>query len=64
MSNIVVKMKDGSTKEFKHQGRAGGSYTKTLKIEGACAVIENEYYEKVYIPLDSVEEIRETPTRW
>jgi hypothetical protein len=31
--NIIVKMKNGTTKEFLHEGRAGGSYTKTTKYE-------------------------------
>jgi hypothetical protein len=64
MSDITVKMKDGSVREFKHQGRAGGSYTKTLKFEGAFAVIEDEYYHRTAIPAADIAEIKEIPIRW
>ena len=64
MSNITVKMKDGTVREFKHEGRAGGSYTKELKYEGAFAVIEDEYGTKTAIPAADIAEITEHPVRW
>ncbi len=63
MSNIVVVMKDGTKREFFHVGRAGGSYTKRLKLEGGAAIIEDEYYERTIIPLSDIAEIKETPHR-
>jgi hypothetical protein len=64
MSNITVKMKDGTIREFQHVGRAGGSYTKSLKLENGFAVIEDEYYNRTVIPAEDIAEIKETPTRW
>jgi len=63
MANIVVHMKDGNERKFLHEGRAGGSYTKHLKLEGAFAVIEDEYYRRTIIPAQDIREIIETPTR-
>lgn len=65
MTSIVVKMKDGSKREFPHKGRAGGSYTKHLKLEGAFAVITDEYGNQTCIPAADIDQIdtREEP-RW
>lgn len=63
MANIVVKMKDGTVRKFMHEGRSGGSYTKTLHLENGFAVIEDEWYKRVVIPSADIEEIIETPTR-
>ena len=63
MANITVKMKDGTVREFPHKGRAGGSYTKTLKYEGAFAVITDEWYCKTAIPAEDIAEIKTTPDR-
>ncbi len=62
MSNIIVKMKDGNERKFMHEGRAGGSYTKSLKFEGAFAVITDEYHQRTAIPAADIAEIIETPT--
>ncbi len=63
MSNITVKMKDGMVREFKHEGRSGGSYTKTVSYEGAFVIIEDEYHRKTAIPAADIAEVRETPER-
>ena len=64
MSSITVKMKDGTIKEFKHEGRPGGNYTKNAKPEGAFLVIEDEYYVKTYIPAADIAEVIERPNRY
>ena len=64
MSNIVVKMKDGTERKFMHEERPGGSYTKKLKLEGVFAVIEDEYQKRTCIPAADIIEIIETPARW
>ena len=61
MSDIVVKMKDGTTREFRHTGRAGGSYTKTVKFEVGFVIIEDEWYNRTAIPTAEVLEVQETP---
>lgn len=54
-------MKDGSVKEFRHQGRPGGSYTKKLSQEGSFICVTDEYYNKTYIPSGDVKEIKIEP---
>lgn len=61
MASITVKMKNGTVREFPHSGRAGGSYTKSLKFEGVFAVITDEWGERVAIPAADITEIVETP---
>jgi len=61
MSSILVKMKDGTERKFPHEGRAGGSYTKTLKFEGAFVIIEDEYYKRIAIPAADIAEVIENP---
>lgn len=63
MSNITVKLKNGQVREFQHEGRAGGSYTKRLSLESGFAVIEDEYGRRTIIPSEDIEEIFETPER-
>lgn len=58
MASIYVKMKDGTKREFKHEGRAGGSYTKTISYKGAFAVIEDEWGNETAIPSADIEEIK------
>lgn len=33
MASFTITMKDGTVREFPHQGRAGGSYTKSIRYE-------------------------------
>ena len=61
MSDITVKMKDGSYRRFPHIGRSGGSYTKHLTFEGAFVVIEDEWHKRTAIPVTDIEEITEIP---
>jgi hypothetical protein len=63
MANITVKMKDGTVREFKHEGRAGGSYTKSVKYEGGFVIIEDEYYKRTAIPAADIVEVVEAPHR-
>lgn len=58
MASIYVKMKDGTKREFKHEGRAGGSYTKTISYKGVFAVIEDEWGNETAIPSTDIEEIK------
>lgn len=64
MASIVVRFKDGTVREFPHEGRAGGSYTKTVKYEGGAVIVEDEWYKRTAFPLSDVAEVIETPTRW
>lgn len=63
MSSITVKMKDHTVREFRHAGRSGGSYTKTLSYDGAFAVITDEWGKRISIPAADIAEIVEEPER-
>jgi hypothetical protein len=64
VSSIVVKFKDGSKREFPHRGRAGGSYSKSVKFEGGFVIITDEWYERAAFPAGDVSEVIETPERY
>lgn len=63
MANIVVESKDGSKREFMHQGRAGGSFTKTVRYEGDMVVVEDEWANTWAFPTSDVKEVKTTPHR-
>jgi len=63
MSNIVIHFRDGTKEEFRHQGRAGGSYTKRLIYEGNFVIVEDEYYRRTAFPAELVAKIEESPER-
>lgn len=63
MSNITVTMKNGAVREFRHEGRVGGSWTKSVKYEGAFVIIEDEYQKRIAIPAADIVEVVETPHR-
>ena len=63
MSDIIVKMKDGTTKEFIDRGAPGGSYCNSLKCEGGFAIIEDPYGNKTIIPANDILEINHKSAR-
>ena len=62
--DIIVLFRDGNKKEFLHQGRAGGSYTKSIRYEGQFAIIEDEYYNETIYPMDLIQEIKTSSNRY
>lgn len=58
MASIYVKMKDGTTREFEHEGRSGGSYTKSVRYEGVFAIIKDEWGSETAIPAADISEIK------
>ena len=61
MANITITMKDGTVKTYKHEGRAGGSYTKTVRYEGAFVIVRDEWDAETAIPAADVAEVRVEP---
>lgn len=61
MSSITILMRDGSVRDFKHQGRPGGSYTKTIRYEPGFVVITDEWHIQTSIPSELIAEITTTP---
>lgn len=57
MASITVLMKDGSKKEFPHEGRAGGSYTKHVRYEGGFVIITDEWRKETAIPNVDIREV-------
>jgi hypothetical protein len=56
---ITIKFKDGTERVFKHQGRPGGSYTISLKLENGFAVVVDEYRNKTVFPANDIASIDE-----
>jgi hypothetical protein len=52
--NIKLFFKDGSVKDYPHEGRVGGSYTKSIKYEGQMAIITDEYHRTYAYPIDTL----------
>ena len=63
MQDIRIVMRDGTTRDFPHQGRAGGSYTKTIKYEGSMAIITDEWGKQIVIPVELIAEVQVNPAR-
>lgn len=61
MSSITVFYRDGTKTEFPHVGRAGGSWTKTLKMKEGFAIIQDEWGKRIVIPADHIHHIEEQP---
>lgn len=60
MANITLKMKDGRVLKFMHEGRAGGSYTKTVRYEGEFAIVQDEYgVRRAFLAADIAEVVEE-----
>lgn len=63
MANITIKMKDGTVRDFPHERRPGGSYSKSVRYEPGFVVVTDEYYNETAIPAADVEEVRTKPVR-
>jgi hypothetical protein len=62
--SITIIMKDGTKKEFPHVGRAGGSYTKSIRYEGGFAIITDEWYNETAIPAVDIAEVKSRADRY
>ena len=60
---ITFKMLDGTTREFKHCGRPGGSYTIRLSFEGEFAIVTDEWGDRTAIPGNLISEVKEVQDR-
>lgn len=55
---IQIKFRDGTDAVFKHEGRAGGSYTKTIRYEGNFVIVKDEWGKEFVYPSDTIKEIK------
>lgn len=60
---ITIEFNDGEKREWRHQGRAGGSYTIRLSFEGEFAIVTDEWGKREIFPGASIRAIAETPAR-
>jgi len=57
MASIKITMKDGTVKDFPHRGRAGGSYSKSVRYEGGFVIVTDEWYHETAYPACDVAEV-------
>ena len=57
MVSVKVIMKNGEVKDFTHEGRSGGSYTKSVRYEGQFVIIKDEWSNETAIPAHDVKEV-------
>ena len=62
-TSIKVWMKNGEIKDFPHEGRAGGSYSKSIRYENGFVVIIDEWYNETVIPSADILEIKTRNSR-
>lgn len=58
MRNITIHFKDGTSREFVEKGRAGGSYTISVRYEGGFVIVQDEYYNTNSFPGEIVKEVQ------
>lgn len=65
MAHIVIKFRDSlqADRVFKNEGRAGGSYEKTVRYEGNVIIVTDEWGKETAFPLDLVAEVQFDPQR-
>lgn len=59
-TNIKILLMNGTVKDFRHVGRSGGSYTKSIRYEGVFAIVTDEWGNSTAIPASEIEEIQVT----
>lgn len=63
MADIRIWLLDGSCMNFRHTGRAGGSYTKRIRYEGDFAIVTDEWGKETAIPASRIARIEACPHR-
>jgi len=63
MIDVKVIMKNGEAHEFKHKGRAGGSYGILVRYEGAFVIISDEWGNESSFPAQDVGKVEKTQLR-
>jgi len=57
MSNITIKLRDGTMREFKEAGRPGGSYANSVSYEIGFVVVTDEWGARTAIPSGDIAEV-------
>lgn len=64
MADITITFRDGEKRKFEHQGRSGGSYTKSVRYEAGVVIVQDEWGKETAFPLDTVKEVESRPLRY
>ena len=57
MADVTIKFKDGSERRFEDRGAPGGSYSQSVRYEGAFVVVKDAYDNETAFPAADVAEI-------
>ncbi len=58
MRLIKITFKDGTEREWQHEGRSGGSYSKRLKMEPGWVTVIDEYGTAESFPADTIKAVK------
>lgn len=58
---VTIKLKNGNTRKFPRLGRSGGSWTNSVRYEGAFVIVQDEYGKETAFPAVDVEEVTNEP---
>lgn len=64
MSSVKIFLKSGEVKDFPHEGRAGGSWTKAVRYEGAFVIVKDEWGNETAYPVNEVEHVETYPEQY
>lgn len=64
MPHIIILLKTGEKREFPERYRPGGSYTNSIRYEGAFVIVRDEYACETAFPAVDVSEVTVQRTRW
>ena len=58
MRSITIELENGEIETFEHVGRAGGSYTISIRYEGEFAIVKNEWGHETAFPTCKIKKIK------
>lgn len=61
MSSVTVKFKDGTSRKFQEQGRAGGSWSVSVTYAEGMVIVEDEWGTRTAFPMADIAEVVEIP---
>lgn len=64
MADIKITMKSGEVHDFQHEGRSGGSYTKSVRYEGIFAIVRDEWGKETAFPAADILKVESKPIRY
>jgi len=59
--SILISFTDGTSRRFEHEGRAGGSYSISIRYEGEFAIVSDEWGREAAFPAARIKDIETQP---